>query len=47
MKINKKLFLFFKLLPFVNLGIENLNKDSYISKHVIASSFKLCQLITG
>ena len=46
-KIQKKLSYFFKLLPFINLGIENFNKDTCISKHFIASSFKLCQLITG
>ena len=35
----KKLFHVFKLLPFVNFGIENLIKDTCISKHFIASSF--------
>ena len=43
----KKLFYFFKLLPFVNLGVGNFNIDIFTSKHLIASSFKLCQLITG
>ena len=43
MEIYKKVILFF----YVNLGIENLNKDTCISKHFIVSSFKLCELITG
>ena len=47
MKIKKKVILFFKLLPFVNLGLENFNKDTCISKHFIVSSFKFCQLITS
>ena len=47
MKIKKKVILFFKVLASVNLDIENFNKDTCISKHFIASSFNLCQLITG
>ena len=40
-----KSYFIFELLPFVNLYTERFNKD--ISKHFIASSFKLCQPITG
>ena len=31
----------------VHLGIGNFKKNTCISKHFIASNFKLCQLITG
>ena len=42
----KKLF-FLSYCPFVNLDIENFNKASCIDlENFIASSFKLCQLIT-
>ena len=38
---------FLSYCPFVNLGIENLNKAACIDlENFIASSFKLCQLIT-
>ena len=42
MKIKKKIFYFFELLPFANLGRETCNQD--ISKISKASSFKFCQL---
>ena len=43
LKFKKKVIIFF----YVNVGIENFNKDTCISKHFIDSSFKLCELITG
>ena len=43
-EIKKKVILFSGVIALANLGIENFNKD--ISKHFIASNFKLCQLIT-
>ena len=42
----KKVILFL-VMSFVNLDIENFIKYTCISKHFIASSFKLYQLITG
>ena len=39
MKIKEKVILL-KIFPFVNLGIENSKKNTCISKHFIAASFK-------
>ena len=43
MKIKKKFFLFFELLPFANFGIKTCNNN--ILKIITASNFKLGQLI--